>query len=157
MKIKGLIEEDFVNYKNPSMFIQTCYCSFKCEKECGKQVCQNSPLIKEQVMEIDDDALIDRYLKNPITKSIVFGGLEPFEQFGELVSFIYKLRQKTNDTVVIYSGFLKSEIMEQVNVLNQFPNIIIKFGRYIPNDTPRYDPILGVYLASQNQYAEKIS
>ena len=63
-------------------------------------------------MEIDDDALIDRYLKNPITKSIVFGGLEPFEQFSELVSFVYKLRQKTNDTVVIYSGFLKSEIME---------------------------------------------
>ena len=45
-------------------------------------------------------------------RAVVFQGLEPFEQFNELVSFIYKLRQKTNDTVVIYSGFLKSEIIE---------------------------------------------
>ena len=35
MKITGLIEEDFVNYKVPSLFIGTSKCSFKCDKECG--------------------------------------------------------------------------------------------------------------------------
>lgn len=33
----------------------------------------------------------------------------------------------------------------------------LKFGRYIPNQTPHYDSILGVNLASDNQYAERIS
>ena len=36
MKIKNIIEEDFVNYKVPSMFIATSRCDFKCDKECGK-------------------------------------------------------------------------------------------------------------------------
>ena len=31
MKIKGITDEDFVNYKYPSMFIATSICSFKCE------------------------------------------------------------------------------------------------------------------------------
>ena len=37
-----------------------------------------------------------------------------------------------------------------------FTNIIIKFGRYIPNQKPHYDEVLGVNLASDNQYAERI-
>ena len=30
MKIKGLISEDFVNYKKPAMTIMFPYCTFKC-------------------------------------------------------------------------------------------------------------------------------
>lgn len=157
MKIKGLIEEDFVNYKQPSMFIQTCFCSFKCEKDCGKQVCQNSQLANATIIDIDDDKLIERYLGNPITKSIVFGGLEPIDQFNELVSFIYKFRQKTRDMIVIYSGYNKDEVTEKIITLKEFPNIIVKFGRFIPDDIAREDPVLGVSLASHNQYAEQIS
>ena len=46
MRVKGIIEEDFVNYKVPSMFINTCFCDFKCCTELGLDVgvCQNSPL-----------------------------------------------------------------------------------------------------------------
>lgn len=32
MKITGLVDEDFINYKAPSMFISTSKCSFKCDK-----------------------------------------------------------------------------------------------------------------------------
>ena len=32
-RIKDVIDEDFANYKKPSMFIATSQCSFKCEKE----------------------------------------------------------------------------------------------------------------------------
>ena len=39
MLIKGIIDEDFLNYKKPSMVIAFPHCSFKCEKELGKKVC----------------------------------------------------------------------------------------------------------------------
>ena len=42
MKLKGIIFEDFINYKKPSMILEFPYCDFKCDKECGEQVCQNS-------------------------------------------------------------------------------------------------------------------
>ena len=42
-------------------------------------------------------------------------------------------------------------------ILKKYSNIIIKFGRFIPNQKPHYDPVLGVELASDNQYGEKIS
>ena len=67
MKITGLIEEDFVNYKVPSLFIGTSKCSFKCDKECGENICQNSYLANAPVFEIDDAKLIKRYLNNDIT------------------------------------------------------------------------------------------
>ena len=38
MRVKGIIEEDFVNYKVPSMFINTCFCDFKCCTELGLDV-----------------------------------------------------------------------------------------------------------------------
>ena len=44
MKIKGIIAEDFVNYKKPSMFIGFPTCTWKCEKECGIEMCQNKGL-----------------------------------------------------------------------------------------------------------------
>jgi len=36
-------------------------------------------------------------------------------------------------------------------------NIIIKYGRFIPDKEKHYDEVLGIYLASDNQYAERIS
>ena len=79
MLIKGLIDEDFINYKLCNMFILFPHCTFKCEKECGIKCCQNSPLAKAPAIEIEIDKIVNRYLSNPISKSIVFGGLEPFD------------------------------------------------------------------------------
>ncbi len=36
--IKGLVDEDFVQYKKPSMFIGTCFCGWKCCKDAGRPV-----------------------------------------------------------------------------------------------------------------------
>ena len=159
MKIKGLIDEDFLQYKIPSMFIITCNCDFKCERACGKKLCQNSSIIDLPIVEMNDDELIDRYVSNDISKAIVFGGLEPILQFDELVMFIDKLRNhhKILDDVVIYTGYDESEIHKQVEFLKIYPNIIVKFGRYIPDNKPHLDNILGVELASDNQYARRIS
>lgn len=158
MKIKGLTDEDFVNYKVPSMYIATATCSFKCDKEYGSTICQNSELAKQPDLHIIACKIVDRYLDNPITKAVVFGGLEPFDQYAELVTVIAAFRIRgVNDDVVIYTGYNKEEIADKLEIIKQFSNIIIKYGRYIPNQQPHYDPVLGVYLASDNQYAERIS
>lgn len=154
MKLKGIIEEDFTNYKLPSMFLITCTCDFKCCKEAGNDICQNLLIIKQKDLEISDDRLIDRYLSNPITKAIVFGGLEPIMQFNEVYDFIYKLRHEYNcqDYVVIYTGYYPHEIPKEISKLSGLGNIVVKFGRFIPDQDPYYDEVLGVKLASDNQY-----
>ena len=158
MVIKGLIDEDFVNYKKPSMTIEFPYCSFKCDKECGQQVCQNSALAQSPNIEIGVIQLVHRYLTNPITKAIVCQGLEPFDSFDDLFSIIHELRCNfmNNDDIVIYTGYKEEEIQNQIIQLSQFSNIIVKFGRYIPNRESKFDEILGVKLASDNQYAKFI-
>ena len=159
MRIKGLTDEDFVNYKLPSLFICTATCTFKCDRECGRQVCQNSALASLPTLEFDTDAIIGRYLSNPITKAVVFGGLEPFDQYDELFAFLLTLRVERGrgDPVVIYTGYNEDEISGEVQMLSMFPNVIIKFGRYIPDQAPHFDPVLGVELASENQHAVNIS
>lgn len=158
MKVKGILDEDFVNYKLPSMFISTNTCSFKCDRLNGKSCCQNSSLAQARSIDVNDEDIIARYLRNPITKAIVFGGLEPFDQFDELLHFISTFRGlECRDDIVIYTGYTKEELGQRLWILSTFPNTIVKFGRYIPNAEPRYDAVLGVTLASKNQYAEKLS
>lgn len=164
MLIKGLKDEDFANYRKPSMFIIFPSCSFKCDKEAGCSICQNSQLAHEPNIEISVKDIISRYIKNPITKAIVFGGLEPFDSWLEAQRLIEAFRDHTDDDIVIYTGYTEEElesiyfnasiILEE---LQQYKNIIIKFGRFIPNQEPHYDEILGVKLASDNQYARRIS
>ena len=159
MIIKGLIDEDFVNYKKPAMVIEFPYCTFKCDKECGRSVCQNSALVNEPNIEIDYDKLLTRYINNPITKAIVMQGLEPFDSFSDVMNLILWLRIKYEclDDIVIYTGYTKEEINWLIKYIEQYENIIIKYGRYIPNQEPHLDSILGVKLSSDNQYAEKIN
>ena len=157
MLIKGIIDEDFINYKKPCMVIEFPYCSFKCDKECGKQVCQNGALANSPNINIERMDLVDRYLKNNITQSIVMQGLEPFDSWNDLITLIFLFRCYTNDDIVIYTGYNKLEILDKIILLQHFKNIIVKFGRYMPNQQSYYNDLLGVTLASENQYAEKIS
>lgn len=159
MRLKFVKDEDFVNYRKASMFLGSTTCSFKCCTEQGLplSVCQNEPWFKQPIVERDDKEIISRYLSNPFTHAIVFGGLEPFDQFDELRSFISRFREVSNDDVVIYVGYKEEEVLDKTEMLKEFPNIIIKFGRYVPNSKSRYDDVLGVTLASDNQYAKKIS
>lgn len=157
MKLKGIIDEDFVNYKKPSMFLSFNRCSFKCDKECGRTICQNSALALEKDIDISLVEIIERYLNNPITKAIVCGGLEPFDSWDDLQCLILNFRYYTNDDIVIYTGYYKEEIdKEKIDWLKLYSPIIIKYGRFIPNDEEYFNDVLGVKLASKNQYTEKI-
>ena len=156
MIIKGIIDEDFINYKKPSMTIEFPYCSFKCDKECGQQVCQNSALVNEPNISVSVYKIIDRYLNNPITKAVVCQGLEPFDSKDDLYVFIDRFRRRIDDPIIIYTGYTEEELKDELPILEQFGNIIIKFGRFIPNSLHKFDNILGVELASNNQYAKFI-
>lgn len=170
MKIKGITDECFSDYKAPAMYIAFPKCSFKCDKELGANYCQNSQLAKEPTIEIEKENLIERYLKNPITEAIVFGGLEPFDSELDLLPFVDCLRRqyKCNDKIIIYTGYTEGELQrgewgngtqekqkQYWSSLISYGNIIIKFGRFRPNEEPHFDDILGVNLASKNQYAKE--
>ena len=160
MIIKGLRDEDFLQYKLPSMLVAFPSCTFKCEKECNcKGMCQNGVLANSPNIEVSESDIVDRYLKNPISKALVCGGLEPFDSETSLLELMFRFREKSNDLIVIYTGYYKEEISEYIykSICKYIPNVIIKFGRYIPNQQPHYDEVLGIFLASDNQYAEKIS
>lgn len=164
MMIKNLIDEDFVNYKKPSMFIGSSYCDFKCEKECGLRVCQNSELAAAPCIDIDPEEIITRFNDNPITEAIVFGGLEPLYApdnkiniFHYFSSYINLLNEGTD--IVVYTGYYPEEIPyssfqywgSMVDSIKG--HLIFKFGRFIPDRPSRYDDVLGVTLASDNQFA----
>lgn len=159
--VKAVMTERYQDYKYPCMFIACHSCSFKCDKECKMRVCQNSALAKSPDIEVSIHDLIRRYTENPITKSVVFGGLEPFDDIYNVLGFICELRDVgVDDDVVIYTGYTKQEVVdsfyEAYIELISCGNIIIKYGRFIPNKTKHFDPVLGVYLSSDNQYAERL-
>jgi hypothetical protein len=159
MKVKGVIDTDFVNYKLPCMTIEMPFCDFKCDREFGEPLCQNCELALAPTLEYSNTSIIQLYRDNPITRAVCFQGLEPFDTFEDLRDFISVFRElySINDDIVIYTGYNKYEIQEKINEIAIYGNIIIKFGRYIPNEPPHFDEVLGVELASNNQYAERIS
>lgn len=157
MKILNIKVEDFTNYKKPSMFIGMGSCDFKCCKESNIPIdtCQNYHL--NDYMELDPKTIVGNYMSNTISEAIVIGGLEPFNDFLNLLDLIDEFRQNTDDDIVIYTGYYPSEIGNYLEYLTKYKNIIIKFGRFIPNNEPHKDNILGVMLASDNQYAVKLN
>lgn len=161
--LRGLLDEDFIQYKKPSMFLGTCYCTWKCciDANMDKSMCQNSPLAQSMIYTVPLEDIYDRYAKNPITHAIVIGGLEPFQQLDEVLALFCVFRKHgCMDDFVIYTGYEPDEIQSEVYRIERLAEslggkVIIKFGRYKQNDKPRFDPILGVELASSNQYAKE--
>lgn len=161
MRVKTIVDEDFVNYSKPSMFIGTISCGGKCCLEGGfpLSVCQNDGWRGNAPIDIRDEVIVKRYLQNQITHAIVLGGLEPMEQSDEVLALIKTLREDfdCHDDVVIYTGYYPDEVTAILDKLQVFDNIVVKFGRYVPNMKSRFDDVLVVNLASDNQYAVRIS
>ena len=159
MIVKGIIDEDFVNYKKASTVILCPKCSFKCDKECGQPVCQNSELTTQPDIDVPIETLGRRYLDNPITSAIVFAGLEPFDSYFDVMGLSLWLRSHgCKDDIVLYTGYTEAEIDQSGHLPEMCEYItpfVIKFGRYIPNHDPHHDEVLGVDLASNNQYAKR--
>lgn len=159
MLIKGILSEDFVNYKVPCMTIMMPKCDFKCDREAGCQVCQNMPIARDPDIIVNIENMLDRYyFENDITGALVFQGLEPFDTIEDLCDCIEYFSNKCNDDIVIYTGYNENEIADKIKLVKDSISgsnkLIIKFGRYIPGQEPHHDNILGVDLASNNQYTK---
>lgn len=159
MKVKAIIDEDFTNYKKACMFIGLGTCNWKCciEANIPITICQNSELAKQKDIEISVDEIFHRYTSNPITSAICIGGLEAVTKWQDIVNLIAYFRNNNcNDTFVIYTGYYADEIRPEIEQIKQYGNIVIKFGRYKPNNKPHYDDVLGINLISDNQYGKVI-
>ena len=160
MKLRGLIAEDFVNYKIPSLFLACTTCDWKCctERGADPSLCQNKPLASAPVIDITDEGIYSMFSSNSISKAVVVGGLEPMLQFDELDHLIATFRNHGEMCdFVLYTGYYPEEIQRETSVLARHKNVIIKYGRYIPGRPSVYDDVLGVELSSDNQFARRIS
>ena len=161
IELKGIIWEDMVNYKKISTTLMFPRCSFKCDKENGVQLCQNWELAAAPSQTVNVDKLMEQYINNPISEAIVLQGLEPLDSPIECYTVAAALRRwKIKDDLVIYTGYYPNEediswIIDSIAFLTP-GHLIVKYGRYLPNQQKHYDEVLGVYLASDNQYGEII-
>jgi hypothetical protein len=161
IKIYEPMIENLQDYRKASLYLAFPSCTFKCCLEQGLDIsiCQNNHLYKYETDEYDLDYLWSLYASNFVTDAFVLGGLEPFDTFDDVMKFIKYIRSEIqcSDDIVIYTGYYEDEIHDYIKKLEQYENIIIKFGRFIPNQQPHYDDVLGVNLVSDNQYAKRIS
>lgn len=160
IELKGIIFEDFVNYKKPCMTLMFPKCSFKCDKENGVEMCQNKGVAAAPSQTVHIKDLMQKYKDNPITEAIVLQGLEPLDSLIDVYTVAATLKYlEINDDFIIYTGYNKTEIPSRViqDLAELTPgHLIVKWGRYIPYQTPHYDPVLGINLVSDNQYGELI-
>ena len=80
---------------------------------------------------------------------------------------IDEFRKNTLDDIVIYTGYTEEELLHGASTLKlpkgyydlvcSYENIIIKFGRFKPDQPSHYDEVLGVNLSSPNQYGKIVS
>ena len=157
MIVKNIIDNDYSNYKTCSMFIGFPTCTFKCERDCDcKGMCQNTALANSPDIEVSAEYIVTRYLNNPLSHAIVCGGLEPFDTYSNLKDLLTKFREVSSDDFVIYTGYTEQELINELRELSCFKNVIVKVGRFIPNQEKHFDQVLGVNLASNNQYGVKL-
>ena len=155
-----IIKQDCVNNgKGVTYLIESgIKCTFKCDKESNCQVCHNYALSKNtpKVFYIKD--LINDYLSQDLSKSVTFQGLEPLDTLKQHLWFIYHFRKISSDPIYLWTGYNEEECEDLIYLIKKmkWENIIIKFGRFIPNRPHKYDEVLGVELSSDNQYARRI-
>ena len=98
------------------------------------------------IINMDNNILIDRYCKNNITSAIVFGGLEPFEQFDDLKIFIglsaleFGVRDLLKDGYDVVFNYIVN--LEDLNVLqNAFTSVFRSIHTLLK---PKTDSFCGI-------------
>lgn len=154
------ITEVFQDYKKAALFLGVCFCDWKCCKESGLPLstCQNYSWSNNEIVEVSFDNIVKRIRDNLLTEAVVIGGLEPVLQMDEVVQLISYIREQgLKNDIVIYTGYYDYEIDDNtLSTLAKY-NVLMKCGRYIPDKYSYFNNLLGVSLASPNQYVLKLS
>jgi len=158
IKLCGKPEMVLNDYKKTGLYVTIgINCTGKCWKKQGlnSKICQNWEYNnKYSLFSIEE--IIKEYYRNPFISCYILTGMEPFDNFEEMLLLISEIRISNDCDIVIYSGYNKEELEKHIETLKKFKNIIIKFGIYAV-DLPRiYDDVLGIELISSNQYAKRI-
>ena len=152
-------DSDLINYSEPTFNILAgISCTFKCCPN-NPEICHNNPLCNQNPIRCEIPKLIERFNNQNLCKTITFQGLECLDNLKQILWFIYHFRKTNNNTIIIWTGYTKDECEDLIYLIKEkmkWENIIIKYGRFIPDQQPHYDEVLGVELASDNQYAERI-
>lgn len=159
LEIKGIVDEVFSDYSKISMLIICPKCTVRCWERLGlsPSICQNNHLKKEQGWQEDNFEIIKRYNSNPLTKSIVFGGLDSWDSLDDILNFSKTFREFSNDDLVLYTGRNLEEIQGDFIKFINIKNVYVKYGQYNPNLESIVDELTGVTLVSSNQKFIKIS
>ena len=128
IRLKDVVEV-FQDYKKSALLLCCVSCDWKCCREAG--------------------------ISN--TDAIIFGGLEPLLQIEEVCGLIEYLREhNVKKDILIYTGYYLEEIDKSIIERLKKHHVILKCGRYIPNRPQKFDKILGITLASDNQYGVQL-
>jgi len=158
MRILQIEDEVFSDYSKISMLVVVPFCTTCCWKELGldSSICQNDNPRGLPILDYSNRKIIERYVNNPLTNAIVFGGMDAWDSINEIIELIKLFRETSDDDVVLYTGRKYSEIASKMYDLERFKNVYVKVGRYIPNQKPVIDKITGVKLANRGQYFIKV-
>lgn len=160
MKIYGLKPNDVINYRLPSLFIGMGTCNWKCCIEAGldESMCQNSELAKCPRYDVSVEELCNIYNASKVDEAIVIGGLEPLDDMDGLMELVGGFDERCVGDIIIYTGYTEDEkqdvIANDVLPLVKHNHVIVKFGRFVPGQEKHFDTILGIDLASDNQYGK---
>lgn len=153
IRLKDAVEV-FQDYKKSAILFSTCYCNWKCCHEAGipESVCQNQKVAQQREVYLPFESVLKK-VNQSFTDAVIFGGLEPMLQADEVVQCIQYLRQHgVKKDIVVYTGYYVEEIDEETLAYLAMNDVILKCGRYIPDRKPKFDAVLGITLASDNQY-----
>lgn len=154
-KVKDVVEV-FQDYKKSAVLFSMCYCDWKCCKEAGVDVCQNLPLAKQEIIGMSFSYALS-FVNKSMTDAIIFGGLEPLLQAEEVIHLIHYFREHgVQKDIVVFTGYYIEEIDKDVLESLTQCHVILKCGRFIPNRPSKFDDVLGVTLASDNQYGVQL-
>lgn len=157
IRLKDVVEV-FQDYKKSALLLCCISCDWKCCIEAGisNDVCQNHNIAKQGEARLPFDVILNR-VNSSLTDAIIFGGLEPLLQTKEVCGLIEYLREcGVKKDILVYTGYYLEEIDSGVLERLKKCHVILKCGRYIPNKPKKFDKILGITLASDNQYGVQL-
>lgn len=153
IRLKDAVEV-FQDYKKSALLFSTCYCDWKCCHEAGVDIdiCQNQKVSQQREVTLPFESILKK-VNQSFTDAVIFGGLEPILQADEVVQCIEYLRKHgVKKDIVVYTGYYLEEIDPETLAYLALNDCILKCGRFIPDRKPKFDAVLGITLASDNQY-----